>query len=48
MEKIDPLKVAYAEALLEVERKGVTTTQLGAGTDYIRFQGAIPDIVAYL
>ena len=29
MEKIEPLKVAYAEALLEVEKKRVTATQLG-------------------
>ena len=48
MEAIEPVKVNYREAQLEVEHKGIMTKETRAGYQKIKFQGGLPDIIAYL
>jgi type III restriction enzyme len=48
MEKIEPVKVAYREDLIAVEKKGVTTTNTTANDIKLEYSGNLPDILAYL
>jgi type III restriction enzyme len=48
MDKIEPVKVSYREAEIEVERKGVGTTEVKSHISKVTFVGGLPDIVAYL
>lgn len=48
MEKIEPVKVAYREDLIAVEKKGVTTTNTKANEIKLEYSGNLPDILAYL
>ncbi len=48
MEKIIPVRISYAEAALNVERKGVATTSLRESSVQVQFTGAVPDVIAYL
>jgi type III restriction enzyme len=48
MEKIDPVRVSYREALLKAGHGGVGTTELLAQITDISFSGALPDILAYI
>ena len=48
MEKIEPVKVAYREDLIAVEKKGVTTTNTKANEIKLEYSGILPDILAYL
>jgi type III restriction enzyme len=48
MPKIEPVKVHVAEAALDLQRKGVTSTMLRDAKVTVAFTGAVPDIIAYL
>lgn len=48
MDRIQPIRVAYTEANLELANKGVTGTVVRQGTTDVHHTGAIPDILAYL
>lgn len=48
MAKIEPVKVHVAEAALELQHKGVTSTMLRDAKVTVAFTGALPDIIAYL
>lgn len=48
MEKIEPVKVAYREDLIDIENKGVVTTNIRSSEIKIEFAGSLPDIIAYL
>jgi type III restriction enzyme len=48
MEKIEPVKVFYREAILEVEHKGITVQETRANYNTVKFDGGLPDIIAYL
>src|SRR5690606_5718807 len=48
MEKINPVKVNYREAQLELQNKGITLQQTRVNYQTIKFQGGLPDIIAYL
>ena len=48
MAKVSPVKIAYAEAAVDVEKKGVTATTLRQGEIAVTYSGPLPDIVAYL
>jgi type III restriction enzyme len=48
MERIEPIKVSYREDLLNVEVKGVTTTNIRGNEIKLEYTGALPDIIAYL
>jgi type III restriction enzyme len=48
MERIQPIRVAYVEANLEIENKGVSGTVMRQNTSEVIHTGALPDILAYL
>lgn len=48
MEKIDPVKVSYREDIIDVEKKGITTTNTKANEIKLEYTGTLPDILAYL
>jgi type III restriction enzyme len=48
MPTIAPVKIAYAEAKLDVRNSGVTSTTLRSGTVDVEYHGGVPDIIAYL
>lgn len=48
MEKIEPVKVAYREDIIGVEKKGITTTNTKANEIKLEYSGNLPDILAYL
>lgn len=48
MEKIEPVRVSYREALLNAGHSGVGTTELRAQIIDISFSGVLPDILAYI
>lgn len=48
MEKIEPIKVSYREDLINVEVKGVTTTNIKGNEIKLEYTGNLPDIIAYL
>ncbi len=48
MPKIAPVKIAYAEAKLDVRNSGVTSTTLREGTIDVQYRGGVPDVIAYL
>jgi len=48
MDKIDPVKVSYKEALLDIEHRGIGTTETKSQITDITFTGALPDVIAYL
>jgi type III restriction enzyme len=48
MSKIVPVKIAYAEAKLDVRNSGITSTTLREGTIDVEYRGGVPDIIAYL
>ena len=48
MEKIEPVRVSYREALLNAGHSGVGTTELRAQIIDVSFNGVLPDILAYI
>ena len=48
MEKIEPVKVLYREDVLNIENKGITTTNTRSNTVSLAYSGKLPDILAYL
>jgi type III restriction enzyme len=48
MPKIAPVKIAYAEAGLDVRNSGVMATAQREGTIDVEYRGGVPDIIAYL
>lgn len=48
MEKIEPVKVLYREDVLNIENKGITTTNTRSNTVSLAYSGNLPDILAYL
>ena len=48
MEKIEPVKVAYREDLIDIANKGVVTTNIRSNEIKIEYAGALPDVIAYL
>lgn len=48
MEKIQPVRIQVTEAGLNVARAGVSTSVLREAAEVIKFDGALPDVVAYL
>ena len=48
MEKIHPVKIQITEAGLSVKKAGVSASVLREAAEVIKFDGALPDIVAYL
>lgn len=48
MEKIEPVKVLYREDVLNIENKGITTTNTRSNTLSLAYSGKLPDILAYL
>jgi type III restriction enzyme len=48
MEKIEPIKIIYKEGSIELENKGVTATEIRSKTETQTYQGALPDIIAYI
>ncbi len=48
MDKIEPVKVSYREDILDVEKKGITTTNTKANEIKLEYTGTLPDILAYL
>ena len=48
MDKIEPVKVAYREDLINVANKGVVTTNIRSNEIRLEYSGALPDITAYL
>jgi type III restriction enzyme len=48
MEKIEPVRVSYREALLNAGHGGVGTTEFRAQIIDISFSGVLPDILAYI
>lgn len=48
MEKIEPVRVLYNEAMLDFELKGITVQETRANYHTIKHTGRLPDILAYL
>lgn len=48
MDKIEPVKVTYQEAQLELENKGITSQETRVNYHTVTFTGNMPDIVAYI
>ncbi len=48
MEAIEPVKVLYSEAMLDVEYKGLAVRETRANYNVVDFKGSLPDIIAYL
>ena len=48
MEKIQPVKVAYREDAIGIEKKGVTTTNTKSNEIKLEYTGGLPDIVSYI
>ncbi|MBU0765968.1 MAG: DEAD/DEAH box helicase family protein [Bacteroidetes bacterium] len=48
MDKIEPVIVHYKEARLDVELKGVMVQETRAAYHKVKYQGGLPDIIAYL
>jgi type III restriction enzyme len=48
MEKIEPVRISYREALLDAAYKGIGTTEIRSSITDIAFAGVLPDIIAYI
>ena len=48
MDKIEPVQISYKEALLDVEKKGVTAQETRSNYQRLNYSGGLPDIIAYL
>lgn len=48
MDKIEPVKVLYREDVLNVEGKGITTTNTRNNAMNLEYTGKLPDMLAYL
>lgn len=48
MDKIEPIQISYKEALLDVEKKGVTAQETRSNYQRLNYSGGLPDIIAYL
>lgn len=48
MEKIQPVRVLYHEAILDLESKGITVQETRANYHTVHHSGTMPDILAYL
>jgi type III restriction enzyme len=48
MDKIQPVKVQVTEAGLGLLKAGITTSVLRDSAESLKFEGAVPDVVAYL
>jgi type III restriction enzyme len=48
MDRIEPAKVSYKEARLDVKKKGVVTEELKVSEQQVVYGGRLPDIIAYL
>ncbi len=48
MEKIEPVRISYREALLNAAYKGIDTAEIRSSITDIAFAGVLPDITAYV
>lgn len=48
MEKIEPVRISYREALLNAAYKGIDTAEIRSSITDIAFAGVLPDIIAYV
>ncbi len=48
MEKVEPVRISYREALLDAAYKGIGTTEIRSSITDIAFIGVLPDIIAYI
>lgn len=48
MEKIEPVRISYREALLNAAYKGIETAEIRSSITDIAFAGVLPDIIAYV
>lgn len=48
MEKIEPVRISYREALLNAAYKGIDTAEIRSSITDIAFAGVLPDIIAYI
>jgi len=48
MEKIEPVKVAYREDLVDIANKGIITTNIRSNEIKLEYAGSLPDIISYL
>jgi len=48
MGRIEPVKVSYREDIVNVELKGITTTNIRGNEIKLQYSGGLPDIIAYL
>ncbi|MDP1992865.1 MAG: DEAD/DEAH box helicase family protein [Syntrophales bacterium] len=48
MEKIEPVRISYREALLNAAYKGIDTAEIRSSITDIAFTGVLPDIIAYV
>ncbi len=48
MERIEPVKVAYREDLVDIVNKGVLTTNIRNSEIKLQYFGTLPDVIAYL
>jgi type III restriction enzyme len=48
MEKVEPVRISYREALLDAAYKGIGTTEIRSSITDIAFTGVLPDIIAYI
>lgn len=48
MEMVEPVKVTYREAILELENKGISVQETRTNFHKVEFVGNLPDIIAYL
>jgi len=48
MEKIEPVRISYREALLNAAYKGIDTAEIRSSITDIAFAGVLPDVIAYV
>jgi type III restriction enzyme len=48
MDKIEPVEIAYREALIDIEIAGITAQETRVNYQTLKYAGSLPDILAYL